>query len=299
MRSTELKDRHGRGLRLKLYGDNGEAGELAASALKAVLRVRRDLPRLARKPAFSSGTGLSKSLCDWVVERLLGFIPVKAELQIQHKGAVFFYVPADLGNFLNDINGIIIRDQYNAFCVEDKVVADAGANIGVFTLYALALGAKKVYAFEAVKETFDLLKRNLALNHAGRAAKAVNVALGARSGKAALKFNPNGEGCSMIKNAAAEVNRGLAYSGTRTVKISALDALVKGRVDFIKIDVEGYEEEVILGASGIVKKYKPVLSFSAYHRNCDRKKLPEVVRSLRKDYRITLNFFDERDFYCE
>lgn len=98
------------------------------------------------------------------------------------------------------------------------------ANIGIFTLYALALGAEKVLAFEAVEETFRLLWRNLRLNRAG-----------------------------------AEVNRGVRYSGLRTVRLRTLDSLVKGRVDFIKADVEGCEEEVLRGAAAVIRKHKPVL----------------------------------------
>lgn len=294
-----LKDRHGRRLRLILRGLNGAAAELGASELEAVLRVRRDMPRLSGRPAFAAGTGLSQSLCDWVLEKILGVAPVRAELELQDAGTILFDLPADRGNFLNDIHGIVIEDQYDASGVRGKTVVDAGANIGIFTLYALALGAKKLYAFEPVKETFKMLKGNIALNRAGRLVRAENIALGAADCEAVLKFNTEGDGSSMLAGAGGEVNPGVNYSGVRIVKLAPLDSLVKSRVDFLKMDVEGYEEEVLLGARGIIKKHKPVLSFAAYHRKTDRERLPQVVRSIRNDYKIALNSFAEHDIYCQ
>ncbi len=175
-------------------GAAGEAGELGRGELEAALRVRENMPRLSRKPAFSKGTGLSKSLCDWVLEKLLGFVPVGAEVRLEGEKPFFSRVPPDLGNFVSDINGVIVQDQYGAGAVRGKVVVDAGANIGVFTLYALALGARKVYAFEAVSETYKMLGGNLALNRVGGRIRAVNTALGARVETARLKIAGCGSG---------------------------------------------------------------------------------------------------------
>lgn len=295
---TGIKTRHGRRIRLLFSGAAGQTGELGGAELAAALRVREDLPRLSEKPAFSRGTGLSKSLCDWVLEKILGFAPVGAEIRLEGKRPLFFRVPPDLGNFVNDINCVIVRDQYDAGAVRDGIVVDAGANIGVFTLYALALGAKKIYAFEAVSETFNMLGGNLALNRAGGRVRAVNAALGARAKTARLKLAACGGGASMIECPGAAVNRGVRYSGVRRVKLAPLDALVSGRVDFIKIDVEGYEEEVLKGAGGLIRKHKPVLSFAAYHRKTDSRTLPKTVLSLRNDYKIRRNAFAEQDLYC-
>jgi hypothetical protein len=65
------------------------------------------------------------------------------------------------------------------------------------------------------------------------------------------------------------------------------------------MDVEGYEENVLLGARETIRKWKPVLSFSAYHKPTDKTRLPEVVKSIRSDYDIRLNKHFEEDFYCE
>jgi FkbM family methyltransferase len=221
------------------------------------------------------------------------------ELSFWNGEKMLLNAPADLGNFLSDIEGIIIQDQYNVPDLAGKTVIDAGANIGMFSLYALALGAKKIYAFEAVAETFEFFKRNLALNGSPKAIKAVCSALGAKNGKAEIRFSDRGEGSSTIDCGEDSIGQDINFPFRRTVKVAPLDGLVKGRVDLIKIDVEGYEKNVLLGAERLIKKYKPVLSLSAYHRPSDRKTLPEIVRGLRGDYKIKLHRFAEHDFYCE
>ncbi|HBB67260.1 MAG TPA: hypothetical protein DCZ93_08155, partial [Elusimicrobia bacterium] len=228
---ADIKDRRGRTLAITMYGADGAAKGLDAPALEAALRLKRALPG---KP----------ELCAKAIVKILGLVPVRLGIRLWNGKNILLHVPADLGNFLCDVDGIIIRDQYNAGDLAGKTVVDAGANIGLFSLYARALGAKKIYSFEAVAETCRLLRRNLALNGA---LQAVNIALGAEKGEAGIKFNTRGEGSSMIDCGDAGVNREITYSGRRLVKVAPLDTLVKGRVDFIKIDVEGYEKNVLLG----------------------------------------------------
>ena len=280
-----IKDRQGRRVRLTLYAAGGKHVEPGPEALAAALRLRRALPG---RPA----------LCARGLEKLFGLVPARLRLRLWNGKELLFNAPADLPNFISDIDGIILKDQYDAGGVAGRTVIDAGANLGLFSLYALALGAKKIYAFEAVAETFALLKANLALNRAGRTVKAVNIALGAAKGRAELLYNTRGEGSARLAGPAPETGRGVTYACRRQVPVAPLDALVKTRPGFIKIDVEGQEENVLLGAAGLIKKYKPVLSFAAYHRKADKKNLPAALRGLRADYRITLNTFAEHDFLC-
>lgn len=282
--AMQLRDRHGRRTAVTLYG-GGAAVRLDAPRLAAALRLRR---ALAGRPA----------LCARGLERLLGLKPHRLGVALGAGREFLFNVPADLPAFLFDIYSIILRDQYDAGALRGRTVIDAGANLGVFSLYALALGAGKIYAFEAVKETFALLKANLALNKAGRAVKAVNIALGAAPGRAELLFNTRGEGSARLAGPAPEACRGVSYAGRRQVVVAPLDRLVKARPDFIKIDVEGQEKDVLLGAARLIKKYKPVLSFAAYHRKADKKDLPAAVLALRPDYRVKLNTFAEHDLLC-
>lgn len=79
-----------------------------------------------------------------------------------------------------------------------------------------------------------------------------------------------------------------ASSGVPTPVVSA-DALLAGHpASFFNIDVEGSEREAILGAAETIRRDKPKLLLAAYHRSEDLFALPQLVLSLRGDYRIYL-----------
>lgn len=79
-----------------------------------------------------------------------------------------------------------------------------------------------------------------------------------------------------------------AASGVPTPVVSA-DALLAGHpASFFNIDVEGSEREAILGAAETIRRDKPKLLLAAYHRSEDLFALPQLVLSLRGDYRIYL-----------
>ena len=69
----------------------------------------------------------------------------------------------------------------------------------------------------------------------------------------------------------------------------SIDHLVAGgaleRVDFIKVDVEGAELEVLRGASHTLRTQRPRLALAAYHRPDDLVVLPAFIASLGLEYR--------------
>jgi|GEM_PF-1601590 len=197
------------------------------------------------------------------------------------------------------IKEVIIDDQYNANFknLKNKIIIDAGANVGLFSFFALMLGAKKAYAFEPVKETYNVLKNDIKINKLENKLIAINKALGDKNETKTISFTNAGDVEASLKE---ERKKGKLEESILIIK---LDDFVKEnklkRVDFIKMDVEGYEENVLLGAKETIKKWKPILSFSAYHLPTDKERLPKVVLSIRPDYRIKLNKYADENFYCE
>lgn len=121
------------------------------------------------------------------------------------------------------------------------VVIDAGANIGIATLWFRAIYPDaEVHCFEPASDNFDLLRRNVAGlpgSHCMRAA------LGAAEGEVRLEM-PGGHSDNRIiagvTNADMEVVQ--CTTGAAYFERSGLD-----RVDLLKLDVEGYEIEVVRG----------------------------------------------------
>lgn len=197
-------------------------------------------------------------------------------------------------NLLTSYNDSIVANQYNVSKenIQNKIVIDAGSDLGEFALYCARLGAKKVYAFEPVKETCDIIKKQVEMNKLEDKIIIVNSALGDKNEK--LYINYEGEGDSAARF------WGKSNVNSILVNVVKLDDFIQNvKIGFIKMDVEGFEENVLNGSKLIIKRNKPILSFSAYHKPTDKKRLPMIVREIRSDYKIKLLKRSEEDFYCE
>ena len=139
------------------------------------------------------------------------------------------------------------------------IAMDIGANIGLHTVViARAIGPHgRVHAFEP-SAVFDRLKRNVALNALQDRVIANHLAVGARGG--VLKLNE----CRTGFEAYTSVNRPFA-EGASTGKMfeceqitldSYADKNQISQIDFMKIDVEGSEPDVLAGAVALLKNHR-------------------------------------------
>lgn len=134
----------------------------------------------------------------------------------------------------------------------EAVVFDVGANIGLMSLYASSvLPTGTIYSFEPVPETFQKLVYNIELNNKKNNIHAFSLALGAKEEEKSIYVNTSHLGMSTF------ISDGKTKTATQTVKVSTIDDFIKSRglkIGFIKIDVEGWEVEVLKGASDLLKK---------------------------------------------
>ena len=144
-----------------------------------------------------------------------------------------------------------------------SVVLDIGANIGC-TALLFAQRARRVIAFEPSPSTFDLLRRNVKRAAVGNV-ELRNHALGSRAERSQLTFAAN-------NRAGGFVSAGTATSAghvTEPISIVRLDdlaeALALDRLDFVKIDVEGFEQSVLDGARDTIGRFEPVVALELNH----------------------------------
>ncbi len=129
----------------------------------------------------------------------------------------------------------------------DSVVIDAGGNIGLTALMlSHLLPDGHVHVFEALPANAAYLRQNLDAN--GVRNVTVNaLALGDRPGRVAMQ----GAGSSSH----------VVPSGPAGIAMVTLDGYVAeaglARVDFVKMDVEGFEPAVLAGAAGLIKRFGP------------------------------------------
>lgn len=84
-------------------------------------------------------------------------------------------------------------------------------------------------------------------------------------------------------NAASRISK----EKTRTsIKAAALDSCISEPVTFIKMDIEGAELEALKGSREIIKKYRPRLAISAYHKKEDLFELPSYIKELVPEYKL-------------
>jgi FkbM family methyltransferase len=135
----------------------------------------------------------------------------------------------------------------------DMTVIDIGANQGFFTVYAASKGAK-VFAFEPCAENFEVLKWNLSKNSLQGSVKIINAAVTGRNGKMNLFVSLDAAGNIMSGTASThnEDHSGVLME-TRPVESVTLDSLFDDlqiqRCDFLKMDCEGAEYEILAKTS--------------------------------------------------
>lgn len=133
----------------------------------------------------------------------------------------------------------------------DRISLDVGANRGIWT-HVLARYSSEVVAFEPSPKLFRILDAARPAN-----ARALCMALSDRDGTADLEIPRLRAGWS---NQHASLNpRRNDGREVRTVEVATrrLDGLEIGPVGFIKIDVEGFEQEVLAGARDLIARDRP------------------------------------------
>lgn len=79
----------------------------------------------------------------------------------------------------------------------------------------------------------------------------------------------------------------------QALNINTLDNLIKEKVDFIKMDIEGAEQDAIEGSKQTILKYHPILAICIYHKAQDWYKVPQMVLEIKKEYNIYIRHYME------
>jgi len=127
------------------------------------------------------------------------------------------------------------------FLRSDDLFLDIGANVGTYTVLAAGVAGSSVLAFEPIQTTHMRLMRNVQVNSLHSRVVALNIGLGAESGSLIFSADLDSE------NHVLQTDMPIEGEITR-VNVDSLDNVLGGRMPtLIKIDVEGFETEVIRG----------------------------------------------------
>ena len=167
----------------------------------------------------------------------------------------------------------------------DDIFMDIGANIGYFTLLGLSKRVQQVIAFEPDPLNSEILSLNLSLN-LGFNAQVITKALGSSVGS--LSFKRTHVANTGVSGFMAE-NAVIVFD----VEIDTLDNLLAAKSienpTVIKIDVEGWEQEVFNGAINMLKNTPPrLIIFEAFTDISGKIINQDLVRLLEHyNFRIT------------
>lgn len=178
-----------------------------------------------------------------------------------------------------------VYDLSRYFNKEIGTIVDAGANVGsVSKDFSIYFPKAQVYAFEPISSTFEILQKNT--GKYGNI-KPIQLGLGASNFEIEIPLNLE----NTINSIAAPPREG-DNGGTEKIKVVSLDNFFNENsttnIDILKIDVEGYEFEVLKGAQGIMQKQlKAIVLEVGYQRGNDKVHFSDVE-----------NFMESHHFQC-
>ena len=163
-----------------------------------------------------------------------------------------------------------------AFLTEDKVFYDIGSNWGYFSLYAATLPDYHglIHAFEPVEETYLDLQDWVRQLGQERRVSCHKVALSNTDGVAQMGVLTEDSGLASLARAED------TDSENHEVETCRMDSLNLPNPDFIKLDVEGYEFEVIQGSLNTLLKSKPMIVFENWVSRKDPEHTLLPIRAL-------------------
>jgi FkbM family methyltransferase len=146
-----------------------------------------------------------------------------------------------------------VTAAFRALLEPGNLCVDVGANIGYNALLAAQLVGPEghVYALEPSQQTHEWLLENLRLNGTNNVT-ALQVAAGAADGEVLLRDRPDGQS---VRSTVGEIDESLPAESLVSVPVQTVASLIQPsdltRLRLVKIDVEGFELEVLRGVQPV------------------------------------------------
>jgi FkbM family methyltransferase len=152
-----------------------------------------------------------------------------------------------------------INDTLKIYYKPNTNILDIGSNIGIFSLSFAKLAPEcKIHSFEPVSITNKLLNKTIETNNINNV-EIYNYGLGDKNEEVIINIDPNRLGSSSIKQNLKK--------NTEKILIKRLDDINIENISFIKVDIQEYEYEFLLGAKETLKNNNIVLILEIPTRN--------------------------------
>ncbi|MDT2019456.1 FkbM family methyltransferase [Methylocella sp. CPCC 101449] len=199
------------------------------------------------------------------------------EVSVHYAGQPFVFRHADGNDHIFQIlknTGEFYEQEFlsavRKFLREGDNVVDVGANIGTHTVFFAGVCKCNVFSFEPNPVAAHLLEQNIKANHLTRRVRIRRVAVGAANGygKLAANADHNLGATKIVKD---------IEGNEKSLRIAKLSDLISdAKIRLIKIDVEGMDLDVLLGAENLIARDKPIITTEAATRS-DFSRIFEVL----------------------
>lgn len=209
-----------------------------------------------------------------------------------------------------------VVNVFKSYVKPGDVFVDVGANIGYHSLFISALLNEQcvVHSFEPQKDIYNQFKKSIVVNGFSNI-NLHNYGLANEDHDREIVIRDENIGSSSLL---ADISTNpLVISGRESVTLKKMDDVLKKErhISFIKIDVEGFEYEVLKGAENILRQHKPVILFeySPFLYKSINEDLPYKILSYLNDIGYTftdiirdeqflvtddLYLYQQRDLLC-
>lgn len=210
---------------------------------------------------WAASLAAERRLCMPRRERACKAMPGAPFVHSARHGVAFELVPGEYIDQMIFVEGIFERrflDALYAYFARYRgdVMLDVGCNIGNHSCY-LARAFRAVHAFDPNPAIIDRIRRNLKLNGLAHVTTH-NVGLGSAQGMLYLHINREGNlGGSYLSDSPGDD----AVSVPVTVGDDCVREAVSGKVDLLKIDVEGHELPALQGLARTIEQHRPIVAF--------------------------------------
>ena len=184
------------------------------------------------------------------MKKIINYLGTEVEVQIKNENE--FIQKHWIGGCFYEAKGGGLLNWINAFVPKGGKFIDIGASIGNHTVFlSKVMNGREVHAIEPLKSSFEHLVENVELN-GFKNVFCHNFAVGESNGHVSMK-NINADQIGMT-----QVIKGNDVELKRIDDLDFFDGY-----DYIKIDVEHYNKEVLTGAAETFKKGKGIISIEA------------------------------------
>jgi FkbM family methyltransferase len=192
-------------------------------------------------------------------------------------------------NFSGSENYWCDEDMPSLNAYDNITFCDCGAFCGdtlkiLYRRYGTKI--KKYFGFEPDLKSYQELQKTVKSLKMDKFAFLYQIGLGNANGRVDLisgEFNSN----SHFANVIASTVHDNKYTNVSIKCLDDIDIAVNGKL-CVKMDIEGFEMDALLGAKKIIKKYEPDLAICVYHKASDLLEIPKYIKSLNADYNCIL-----------